>query len=254
MHSAGKKGILLVGAHIGKGQHREAVGERGLRLPNGFGRLSAELYQATEIHRGANLDSIDLPLNNRLWLRKRFKELRALTKEERLAGINELINHDNPGPGGSYDDLGNLSRQPHLVSRLGFEDDPMFHRSSMVGVGERTPEFIDYPITWWRYAQTLYDEPLQMRYTDLDPDAQYLLQVIYAGDSPDKKMSLVANDHIEIHPLIERETPFRRLEFVIPRRATAGGELTLSWRREQGLGGNGRGCQVAEVWLKKVEK
>ena len=27
------------------------------------------------------------------------------------------------------------------------------------------------------------------------------------------------------------------------------GELTLTWEREKGLGGNGRGCQVSELWL-----
>ncbi len=217
-------------------------------------QLSVDLYQATEIHRGANLDSIDLPLNNRLWLRKRFKELRVFNEKDRLAGISELVNHADPGLGGFYDDLGNPTRQPHLVTGPGFEKDPMFRRSSLVGFGERTPEFIDYPIYWWRYAQSLYDEPLEMSYKGLDPDAQYLLQVVYAGDSPDKKMRLIANDHIEIHPLIERETPFRRLLFSIPRQATANGALFLSWRREQGLGGNGRGCQVAEVWLIKVEE
>jgi hypothetical protein len=35
----------------------------------------------------------------------------------------------------------------------------------------------------------------------------------------------------------------------VPRSATADGVLTLRWHREPGLGGNGRGCQVREVWL-----
>ncbi len=233
---------------------RERVFELADDLFHNIGmQLSVEKYQATQIHRGANLDSIDLPMNNRLWLKKRFKELKAHNEVERLAGINELINHDNPGGGGFYDDLGDLSRQPHVVSGRGYEDDPMLHRSSLVGVGEREAEFIDFPINWWRFAQTLYDEPLQMRYTGLDPEAQYLLQVVYAGDSPDLKIRLTANDQFEIHPLIEKPVPIGRLEFAIPREATAGGVLTLSWRRQRGLGGNGRGCQVAEVWLRKVK-
>jgi hypothetical protein len=33
--------------------------------------------------------------------------------------------------------------------------------------------------------------------------------------------------------------------------ATQTGELTLTWHGEPGRGGNGRGCQVAEVWLTK---
>jgi hypothetical protein len=39
------------------------------------------------------------------------------------------------------------------------------------------------------------------------------------------------------------------MEFDVPREATSGGDLRLRWYGELGLGGNGRGCQVAEVWL-----
>ena len=39
------------------------------------------------------------------------------------------------------------------------------------------------------------------------------------------------------------------MEFDIPREATRNGSLTLTWTVEPGRGGNGRGCQVAEVWL-----
>jgi hypothetical protein len=39
-----------------------------------------------------------------------------------------------------------------------------------------------------------------------------------------------------------------------PAEATRGGKLTLEWTRPPGLGGNGRGCDVAEVWLTKAAK
>ena len=39
------------------------------------------------------------------------------------------------------------------------------------------------------------------------------------------------------------------MEFDLPPAATAKGELTLTWTREPGLGGNGRGCMVSEIWL-----
>ena len=39
------------------------------------------------------------------------------------------------------------------------------------------------------------------------------------------------------------------LEFDIPREATRDGTLDLDFTAEPGRGGNGRGCQVAEVWL-----
>jgi hypothetical protein len=61
----------------------------------------------------------------------------------------------------------------------------------------------------------------------------------------------VAGDGIEIHPLMRKPQPVEPIEFDIPRAATAKGELDLAWYREPGLGGNGRGCEVAEVWLIK---
>jgi hypothetical protein len=42
------------------------------------------------------------------------------------------------------------------------------------------------------------------------------------------------------------------VEFTIPAEATADSTLKLSWTREPGLGGNGRGCEVAEVWLMQI--
>ena len=54
----------------------------------------------------------------------------------------------------------------------------------------------------------------------------------------------MANDKLEIHPLLAKERPIRPLEFDIPKAATAGGALALSWYAEPGRGGNGRGCEV----------
>ena len=75
--------------------------------------------------------------------------------------------------------------------------------------------------------------------------------MVYGGDAPKKKIRLVANDRIEIHPLMVKPVPFRPIEFAIPKEATAERQLNLSWYGEPGLGGNGRGCQVSEVWLIK---
>lgn len=209
-------------------------------------QLSVERYQAIDVERGANLDTIDMPLNNRLWLKQRFAEIRALPNEaERLREIESILNWKNPGPGGFYDDLGNTSQQPHLLPGKGFEEDPDFRETPLMGF----TLIPNGPTSWWTHAQSLYDTPLRMRYTGLDPKARYRLRVVYAGDSPHIKIRCVANEEIEIHPFIEKPLPVRPLEFDIPPQATRSGTLTLSWYREPGLGGNGRGCQVAEVWL-----
>jgi hypothetical protein len=99
------------------------------------------------------------------------------------------------------------------------------------------------------HAETLYDTPLQVAYSGLDPKARYKVRTVYAGDSAKKKIRLVANDTLEIHPYLTRPRPIAPLEFALPETATQQGQLKLSWFGEPGLGGNGRGCQVSEVWL-----
>jgi hypothetical protein len=182
-------------------------------------QLSVPRYKAIGVDRGATLDTLDVPLNNRLWMES--------------APIDTILNWTDPGHGGFYDDLGDPARQPHLVrGSVSLEYRPHWPRS------------------WWTYAESFYDEPLQMRYTGLDRTVQYRVRVVYAGDSPGRKIRLVAGP-LEIHPLMPKPQPVRPIEFDIPRAATAQGELNLSWYREAGLGGNGRGCEVAEVWLMK---
>ncbi|MGH9665385.1 MAG: hypothetical protein ACRD9L_13260, partial [Bryobacteraceae bacterium] len=75
-------------------------------------QLSVPLYKAEAPERGANLDMIDMPLNNRVWLLARFAEIRKMTDErQRLAALDEIVNWTNPGPGGFYDNLGSLTQQ-----------------------------------------------------------------------------------------------------------------------------------------------
>jgi len=222
-------------------------------------QLSVGKYQASGVDRGASLDTLDYPLNDRSWLRERFASTRKLTSEtERLKAIEEVVGWTNPGPGGFYDDLGNPARQPHLVKGLSFDEDPGRLQSPRAGFEEDL--VVDEPdeaagiarrISWMDHAETLYDTPLKMHYNDLDPHSEYLVRVLYGGDNPKRKIRLLANENIEIHGYIPKPVPFKPLEFPIPPTATAQGELTLTWYGEAGLGGNGRGCQVSEVWLIK---
>ena len=101
------------------------------------------------------------------------------------------------------------------------------------------------------HAEAFYDGVLEMRYDGLDPAAQYTVRVVYAGDmySQTPKVRLTADGEHEVHGFIAKPQPVAPMEFAIPRAATADGRLTLGWSAEPGIGGAGRGCQVAEVWL-----
>ena len=211
-------------------------------------QLSVPRYQGIALERGANLDAIDVPLNGRAWLMKEFSAIAALSSEtERLARLKEIVDWKNPGPGGFYDDLGDLGKSPRLVRGPGASTDPAFLESSLTSfIRNPRPE---WPVSWWHWAEPLYDRPLQMRYTHLDPAARYKVRVVYGREGRATGIRLTANESAEIHPYLNQ--PFERLEFELPQAATSSGNLTLNWTQEPGAGGNGRGCQVAEVWLIK---
>lgn len=209
-------------------------------------QLSVPRYQAIAVGRGANLDLIDMPLNNRGWLKGQFETLRALNDEaQRMQGIHALLHWTNPGPGGFYDDLGDPSNQPHLVSSVDPALDPEYRVAPLVGFEYREAA----RLSTIRHAESRYDAPLQMRYDGLDSEAAYVVKVVYAGDKRAARIECVADDAFLVHDFVTKPEPPAPLEFPVPGDATADGTLTLSWRQEPGAGGNGRGSQVAEVWL-----
>ena len=222
-------------------------------------QLSVQRYRAIAVDRGASLDTLDRPLSNRPWLEERFAQIRRLSSEtNRLKALNEIIHWTDPGPGGFYDDLGNVGAQPHLSSGVGFAEDPDCFQTPRINftdgplmneTGERAG--LTRRVSWKDHAEALYDSPLEMLYTGLDPKARYRVSVLYAGDSANRKIQLTANDKFEVHPLQLKPLPFKPLEFPLPADETSSGTLKLTWRAEPGLGGNGRACQVSEVWLIK---
>jgi hypothetical protein len=215
-------------------------------------QLSVDRYKAIALDRGANLDAIDFALNNRVWLKNRFQEIRALSSEaDRIARIERLVNWTDPGPGGFYDALGFVNRRPHLVMGEPYEQDPDFLKSPLISFGGAPQR--GWRTTWAADAEIIQDRPLRMRYTDLDRSAHYKLRVTYGGDARRVPVRLTANS-VEVHPFREKGAFPEPIEFDLPQSATATGSLTLEWTRAPGLGGNGRGTQVSEVWLIKVMK
>jgi hypothetical protein len=222
---------------------RERVFELGEALFQSIRmQLSVNRYKAQSVGRGANLDTIDRPLNDRAWLLSRFAAIRKLeTESERLKQIDAIVNWTDPGPGGFYDDAGHPGMQPHLVRGVGWADDPAFFQT-VATVFEDQPALRK---AWWDQAMAHYDAPLKFRYSGLDPAGHYTVRVVY-GSGP---LRLVANGSVEIHSFVNR--PYEPLEYPVPATATAGGNLELQWQGQPGRAGNGRGCQVAELWLLK---
>jgi len=233
---------------------RKRIEELGEDLFESIGmQLSVNKFGASNWERGATLDALDRSLNNRRWLELQIADVLAATDQiDRLKLIDTILNWEDPGPGGFYDDLGNPGRQPHLVNADNFDADPGFVESPQcehieivrnIALEPSIPMPRPWRQSWLDMAQTLYYTPLQMRYTDLDPNATYALRVVYSGRFR-PTMRLVADGTHEIHPWMGQPNPPTRLEFDVPHEATRDGVLELEWQRK-----SGRGPQVAEVWL-----
>lgn len=230
-------------------------------------QLTVDRYRAKSVSRGASLDTVDTPLNNRHWFKKQFAELRKVPDElARLAGIEKLLNRTDPGPGGYYDDLGNPTRQPHLEGVLPLELDPAFFNSprsnslalgatagtkSVDGIRPDGPaHYLNYPVEWWNFAETRFEFPLTLRYRNLDRSKGYKVRVVYLSRSQNEaRIRLVANGNFEIHPYLKKPPMFSEMEFDIPPQATASGELRLQCQAEPGGGGTGAGPMICEVFL-----
>jgi hypothetical protein len=228
-------------------------------------QTSVKRYKA-QPGRGDFMDYIDAPLNDAVWLLSQFDKIRQMRDEQaRLTAIDELLNRENPGPGGFYDNLGQSVGAVHEPPRLGeyptWQDDPGGLQSPRVGfeTGLRGTEWsytvkatgfsgIAIPLAWMNQITTLYDTPLNLVYENLDPESNYTLRVTYTGRFR-SKIRLTANDKFEIHEMKETgKTPVS--EFPIPHEATKDGRLKLTWTCPEGQ----RGAQVAELWLIATKK
>ena len=206
-------------------------------------------YSARGLERGCLLDTLYWAVNDRWWLENRFDDIRALSSEnEKLNAIYDILHWEDPGPGGYYDDLGNLTKQPHLVQQKAWAQDPGRVESTKNGMIWRNGDNDDLMkgggrLSWQDMAETLFGTPLEVRYTGLDAEAEYTLKVVYTGRYRPTQI-LTANGTYQVHDALVQPNPPEVLEYPLPQNLTSGGTLELSWDLVEG-----RGCQVGEVWL-----
>lgn len=209
--------------------------------------------------RGNFVDLINMPLNDSPYLLDQFKRIEKLASEaEMLREIDQLLHRTDPGPGGFYDHFGDPESWYRVVPNLPWEEDPGSLQSPRIGfgVGLVGEEWVDEiqatgfkgqvtPRAWMKQAKTLYDQPLRIRYENLDPDATYRIRISYTGRFR-SRMRMTTDDRQTIHDFIQTgEQP--TFEFNVPKAATADGNVIFEWTCGEGE----RGSQVTEIWLMK---
>jgi hypothetical protein len=207
-------------------------------------QTSVEKYHASGHERGAVLDFIDRPLNNRWWLEDEFARIRKLpTAAGRREQLELIRTWENPGPGSYYDAVGDIGKSPHTIRGEGVNTDPLMERNPNPGYWMWDSGFSRRRLSWHATA----DWPLGLRYHGLDPAAKYRVRLSGYG-----QMRL-RMDGEPGQPSVPRIEIGELMEFPVPAKLTRDGELTLTfdklpeeahlnWRRQS---------RVSEVWLLK---
>jgi hypothetical protein len=203
---------------------------------------SVPKYHAIGAERGAVLDFVDYPLNNRWWLEDEFKKIRALTSEAaKVTRLHELAAWENPGRGSFYDDVGNIAKSPHVVQ---FDEDTAPETS-------KSP----HPTFWWwdqgksrarlSWQSTMW--PAAMVYEGLDPDATYTVRSSGYGQA------LLRVNGERIEPSVDGKEIGDIKEFPVPAKFVRTRKLILTWdppKGEEHLNWR-QHSRLAEVWLVK---
>jgi len=177
--------------------------------------------------------------------------VRALKDEaSRVEAIAAIPNRTNPGPGGFYDSFGDSGSEKRIVNHVRWEDDPGSLASPRISVGYEIDSLEDaeVPLAWKKQARTLYESPLRIAYSNLDPTTDYVVRATYPGKAG-IVMSLTANGNFVISDRVESGQPVVQ-EYVVPKEVIKGGTLELVWKCGEGQSG----CEVAEVWLSEASE
>ena len=171
--------------------------------------------------------------------------------------IDSILNRNNPGPGGFYDNFGSPKSWEKIVSKISHEEDPGNLATPRIGfgIGLRGKEWVHQvtakgfeekasPMSWMNQVTTLYDQPLEISYKNLDPGSSYNIRISYTGRFP-SKIKLLA-DEFQVHNYLETGVQ-PTYEFPVPAEALIDGSILFKWTCGEGE----RGSQVSEIWLIK---
>ncbi len=223
---------------------RRRIGELCDALFRSIGlQTSVSKYKASGPERGAILDYVDYPLNNRWWLEDEFTKIRAMDLEEaKRRRLEEIRTWEDPGAGSFYDDVGNVAKSPHVVRGEDWNTDPLMERNPNPGFWWWDNGFSRRRLSW----QVSMDWPIAVRYEQIDPNAEYVVRVTGYGEA------LTRVNQQRVSPTVYGRGIGDVKEFAVPPEAMQSGQITVTWDRPNEEHLNWREqSRVTEIWLLK---
>lgn len=210
-------------------------------------QTSVPKYHAANSERGAVLDFVDYPLNNRWWLENQFDRIAAMTDPiEQRKRIDIIRNWENPGPGGYYDVIGHVGRSPRIL-KLIYAGDAMRHENDIPTPTQRWMRETKNELrqAWHIYMDSI---PNGITYNDLDSSANYEVKLFAQRSSP------LMIDGVKARLVRTGETYDKVTEqvFEVPKDALKDGRITLTWEvlDERSLNWRDR-HYVTDIWVMK---
>jgi hypothetical protein len=200
------------------------------------------------------------------WLKRQIQRALEHQGQEKDINLKMIIDYEDAGEGGFYDNLGTYNPAPHVVFGYPY-DHGQPYVSQMLSEGNRPSQ---------RSMHFTQDEEqgVTLMYDNLDPSAQYQIrftfvrpwyQKRYAHRMNQKSQTIYADDNVLAENL---ELPLQMSDFFtfdVPENTTKDGQLTIRLEKspdvavgdritvEQWRNSGGWGTIVSEVWLfKKV--
>ena len=197
-------------------------------------QTSVPKYKARGYERGAVLDFVDYPLNNRWWLADEFAKISAMKdKDSVLQKVRLISNWEHPGEGSYYDDISSISKGPRVKT---ISDDAT-------------------DIAWWdngksrkRLSFQTFQRCPTIEYTNLDPGTRYIVRVCGFGDA------LIRADGQRLSPTEYHKEADTFKEWVVPLNANADGKITITFDEPEESNLNWRqNSKIYDIWLLKKE-
>ncbi|MEO8413696.1 MAG: hypothetical protein ABI472_08550 [Ginsengibacter sp.] len=195
-------------------------------------QTSVRKYNASGEERGAILDFLDYPLNNRWWLADEFAKIRNLKSEqEKLSRLEIIRTWEDPGPGSYYDDVSNIAKEPHVQTRSDDGTD----------------------VAWWdngmsrkRLSTQLFQHFPKLVYEDLDPGVHYMIRIAGFGEA-----LLRVNGH-RIEPALYNKGLEEFKEFPVAAKYVCDGRIVLTFDEPEESRLNWRNqSKICDIWLLK---